>query len=1108
AEVQLTIENTRGVLPTAYTEVTIGRRLYRSGESEYLLNGVTCRLKDITDLFMDTGMGAGAYSVIELKMVEEILSDNAQDQRRLLEEAAGITRYKLRRRQTLGKLTSTQADLTRLNDLVDEIQRQVERLERQARKAERRQAYEAELRTLELALARAEHDALGTRLDALRTDAQQVAVQLDAQTERLAANEQRLLQTQQALDAKGAALDAAQATQQEALERVRAAEADQRLTEERVEANRREQDRLQAELAQGRDRLATLAAQATRGQQALAEAQPALDGAEATLATAQAARETTQATADAQRAALYTLRQQTQQAADARTTHRRTLDRLTSRLDLQTQHLVRARAQRRELDASVATSAERVEQAERARTEAQAARSQAQAALEHVEAEQQTLQAQLERLLNEQQQTERQWEAANAEAQILEALVHSYEALPDAVQHLATHPDWSAQPLQTVADVLSCEAAHQRALEAALGPVAACVVVATDAEAAAAQQRLRADEQGQATFVVLDRLPAEAPTALSVSATPLRTVVRTPAPAFEALADLLLHGCFLVDDLDTAEAVQAALAPSVSARLITPEGAWLETPALVHGGGSRPPSPVAARFGQRERYETVLAHREDLDAQRDRLHGAVEAQRGALDRLDLRTHRTAAQEAERAVTQAERTLTRLQVEHEGAQRRLDEVQERLDVLGQTLTQDEGQIDATQAELASADTDLQTRQAAQDAAEGTFQEAETAYRTALTHYNETHVAAVQARNRVDNLERDAARNAQEQQALRDRQDAHTALLAELGTTAETLAAQTTALSQTVATAREALSAHEHQVQERRAELRQVRQEIDAQESGLRVLRQEREATMRAEQTLAVRQAEAETRLDTLVTTIRDAYDLEVAKVEADLPADQDMAGAQARVQQLRRKIQSIGSVNALALESYEAERERLDFLLGQQRDLQEAEQTLTETIDEINTTASARFEETFVAVRHHFQRLFADLFGEDAAADLTLVDPDDPLESSLEIFARPRGKRPSTLAQLSGGEKTLTAIALLFAIYLVKPSPFCILDEVDAPLDDANVGRFMRLIRSFAGDTQFILVTHNKRTMEMADRLYGITMQEQGVSKVVSVRFDEAAAMAE
>jgi chromosome segregation protein len=266
-------------------------------------------------------------------------------------------------------------------------------------------------------------------------------------------------------------------------------------------------------------------------------------------------------------------------------------------------------------------------------------------------------------------------------------------------------------------------------------------------------------------------------------------------------------------------------------------------------------------------------------------------------------------------------------------------------------------------------------------------------------------------------------------------------------------------------------------------------------------------MKEEHRRDVRIAEIQTRAADLVDHVQEEFGVSLpdaaAAGTATIPENLDEKEARLEVADLRRSIRSLGAVNELALETYEEEKERLEFLTKQQEDLEKAEETLLETIKEINTTASERFMETFELIRGNFQRIFNSLFGSDAGADLVLEDPNDPLETAIDINARPRGKRPCGISQLSGGEKTLTAIALLFGIYLVKPSPFCILDEVDAPLDDANVERFMGLIREFATDIQFILVTHNKRTMEAADRLYGITMQETGVSRLVGVKFDEA-----
>ncbi|RMH51632.1 MAG: chromosome segregation protein SMC, partial [Bacteroidetes bacterium] len=370
AEVQLTIENTRGVLPTEYTEVTIGRRLFRSGESEYLLNGAPCRLKDITDLFMDTGMGAGAYSVIELKMIDEILSENAQDQRRLFEEAAGITRYKLRRRQTLAKLDSTQADLTRLRDLTDEIGKQVRSLKRQADKAARYQEYRTRLRQLELALAQLEYDRLTRRQETLHAEIATLRQQNDTETSRLDEAETRLAALTRELGEREQALAAAQAHLQTHLDALRALEAERQLWQERMETALRERDRTRREAEQDAERRTHLEATLDRLSREIAGAEPEMTAAEEALDAARATRDRLQAAADALRERLLTLRQQVQAAEDARAERRRALDRLTSRLDLQTQERARLREEQASLqqqaaalDERVAAAAERLETA-------------------------------------------------------------------------------------------------------------------------------------------------------------------------------------------------------------------------------------------------------------------------------------------------------------------------------------------------------------------------------------------------------------------------------------------------------------------------------------------------------------------------------------------------------------------------------------------------------------------------------------------------------------------------------------------------------------------------------------------------------------------------
>ncbi|ARA94174.1 chromosome segregation protein SMC [Rhodothermaceae bacterium RA] len=1105
AEVQLTIENTRGVLPTEYTEVTIGRRLFRSGESEYLLNGAPCRLKDITDLFMDTGMGAGAYSVIELKMIDEILSENAQDQRRLFEEAAGITRYKLRRRQTLAKLDSTQADLTRLRDLTDEIGKQVRSLKRQADKAARYQEYRTRLRQLELALAQLEYDRLTRRQETLHAEIATLRQQNDTETSRLDEAETRLAALTRELGEREQALAAAQAHLQTHLDALRALEAERQLWQERMETALRERDRTRREAEQDAERRTQLEATLDRLSREISGAEPEVAAAEEALDAARATRDRLQAAADALRERLLSLRQQVQTAEDTRAERRRALDRLTSRLDVQTQERTRLQQELASLQHQAQTLDQQVAEATTRLEATRQAVATAQAALKTAEDARETRQAAVQAAADALRQAERRCDAAAAEVQLLDALVSSYDEFSDAVQFLATTAGWSDHPLRTVADVLACDEAHRLALDAALGDLAACIVVASEAEADAARQLLHRQGKGQATFLVLDQLPDAPPAPPRGDARPLASLVRVVDPACASLPAVLLHDWALVPTLDEAR----TLAQTVPAgRFVTPDGEWADACGLLHGGSARTaPSPAGGRLGRREQLDAARARLATWEAERSRHAEALASAQAALDAVPFEARRTALQDAERHLAEARQVHARLTYEQETLRRRQQEVQQRLDALAQTLTDAHRQIQTLEADVAAAETDLDARRAERSQADDAFQTAEAESRAAMQRFSEAHVAAVQARNRLDNLRRDRERT---QQALHDldaRAHARAEHLDALAATLTDAEHHLHRLTEQIDAAGDEQATRQRAVDEAHTELQRTKKQIADIDAVLRGLRRNREQQMREENLRAVRLAEVDTRLNDLVANVREDFDLDLSATRIDLEEAFDEDRARAEVTDLRARIRALGAVNELALEAYEQEKERLDFLLEQQQDLERAEATLLETIDEINTTASERFLTTFSAIQDHFARIFAELFVDDATASLRLADPEDPLESPIDITARPRGKRPSTIAQLSGGEKTLTAIALLFAIYLVKPSPFCILDEVDAPLDDANVDRFMNLIRAFSDQTQFILVTHNKRTMEMADRLYGVTMQEQGVSKLVAVQFDEAVEMA-
>ncbi|MFW5972922.1 MAG: AAA family ATPase, partial [Bacteroidota bacterium] len=609
------------------------------------------------------------------------------------------------------------------------------------------------------------------------------------------------------------------------------------------------------------------------------------------------------------------------------------------------------------------------------------------------------------------------------------------------------------------------------------------------------------DERGRASFLVMDRittgvLPSERPDSLM-------RYIDTREARFRDVALLLLGNTVLADSLE--EAIRLSRQePRV--HFVTRDGQWVQRGTIVHAGAAdTPPSAFSGRLERREQLEQVRRDLSIADADLEHARCAAEEAKQRLEAVSLDADREVLRNAERKLAESEKEEARASYEVETARRRSADFDTRLGDIALELTALRQNIDQERSTLSTLEQEIERLAHRRTEAEKVLETAESSAREVSRQYNEAHVAAIQARNRYDNLVRDADRIRAALQSIEERR---TERLRQQGV----LEMRITQWQDEADAARERLTELSGSEEPRQQAVRDALKDVDDTrkrlteiEQRLKAVRHAREEHMRRENALAVSHAEVSTRLEDLVRSVQDDFELDLA---TDRLAVEEIEEEEARheVTELRSRIRSLGAVNELALESYEAEKERLSFLEEQQRDLESAEQTLLETIKELNTTAANRFQETFGAIQQSFSRLFKDLFGEDASAELVLEDSSDPLESAIEITARPRGKRPSTIAQLSGGEKTLTAIALLFAIYLVKPSPFCILDEVDAPLDDANVERFMQLIRSFSRDTQFILVTHNKRTMEAADRLYGITMQEQGVSKLVGVRFEEAAAM--
>ncbi len=1102
AEVSLTVINDDNRLPTEYSSVTITRRLYRSGESEYLLNKTPCRLKDIIELFADTGMGANAYSAIELAMVEAILSDKADQRRQLFEEAAGITKYKIRKRAALRKLEATDNDLLRLNDILSEVSSQVNSLKRQMSKAERYKTLTDRVGHIEFVLLKDEFRSLSQELSAVREDKRAAEIKLaQAQAEidkwellredaenKIAELSDELHQLRVRIEAAADKYHRLNNELAIALERIKGAQAADQNDEQELLGITRKRGQLQQELEQSREQR-----EALRGQ--LVELEAAEQQRSAELATQldllQGARRDSQ---DAQRNLFAIEGQQSvfeqseQQLQDQLSNTTADCEQLRHKLTAAGDELSAIESQLEELqtrEQDITSSREQLDQL-LLRTRADAIK--AGAALED-------RLAQLAEATLDVKSTE-------AHVHMVTDMIASYEGYGSGVSALLGEKDRFEGLIDTVANLITVEPEYAAAVESALGESAQYVVVGERTVAESAIDYLRENDLGSVTFLLLDQIPAAVDTA-TVNLGPdtsgilarAREVV-TAVAGYDRLADLLFGELLIVTDRRTARQIQAEHnLPTVSLT-----GEFSSTSYQLEGGSGR-----EARLVGREARLTVLHEKlawagaelarlrfeknrqdsecQDIAARQAQLADKLQQIGRDLSELDLARSKTELQRknVRERRSELESRISDLDEKSAGYQVKLDQL--RSD--HQRLT---GDSDGRRNDLVSQEQKVEEIEHEAERLGHRQEEVRSQLIRARTELGSLENNIDRSGQLLTDLEREAQRRSQDRLARKDEVSQLEARVVEIRGELEETGNQ-----------QDHLRSDEQDLVERQQGLSLTQSE---QGELLKAARREKETERNVHEQLLVRETELKSGYEEARRLLRANHDVDPDHLELPEPLESETAAElRLEMEESRNKRAQMGMVNMLALEEYDRESQREEFLRRQIDDLTQAKDNLKTTITRINSTARKLFSDTFEQVRQNFKQIFVELF-QGGDADIKLADEEDPLESPILISARPRGKRLLNISQLSGGEKALTAISLLFAIYLVKPSPFCILDEVDAPLDDANVGRFLKIVRTFSERTQFVVITHNKRTMEQCARLYGITMQQAGVSQIVSVDFEK------
>ncbi len=1161
AEVVLSFENAEGKAPADYadySEIEICRRLYRSGESEYLINKSPVRLKDVNDFFRDTGVGAKGHTIVEQGKVAEIVSAKAEERRLLIEEAAGITKYKARRREAESKIKSTEQNLDRVNDILSEIRRQISSLERQARKAAKYKRFKETQRILELSLARDER----SDLLELTTDAQGRVTRL---RDGVTALSTRLAERELALEEKRIALTEAEKAVSQGSERLYALRSEIKTIEGKIELGRRECENIgesnegrRRELDQLRAQLTQVEAEAVESRQELDQLEHAVQGQQSTVDTA----ESEVASGQAELTAVESERETANQAlVGVLTSAARGEDRIAALAD-----------RRAAIDQRLRSADRDYEEQQTATSELLGEEGQLEQGLRELLAEHEKFQ---ELLIGAMRHHERSTEALSEATQALqkkrEHLGARHARLASLSEILANNGDLDAGTRHIldqgpagasrfgvrglVREFLDVDPRVVKAVGAVLAECADALVLEEGARVVDVLATLREAEAGRGLFLLHS---ADAPASGIVPlGDPILEFVQ-PRPGYEGLAQRLLGDVYLVESLS--EPLDLYRATSLPATFVTAEGDLVMPNGVVSGGGQGGAGGSLGRRAEVLELETeveVLSREvKDLEVVQGNASVTLDTALQELDNMRSRQH-TAALAVATHEKDLERASERLKTQGEARQNRIAEraellaevealtqdqatVKQQLETWREERVQGQTSLDALGLKLGSLGRELGRRQ------------------TRLTELRVAHNNRIEVRDRLleqvsrfDSSTRETAewigrRETEIQSGLERIAELEAEGVQSERELEERLLAEEAARVGNDA-ARDAYESESQTVREFDESLREVRTElVGRQEEATAADFELRESEIRLEHQIeqvrerwgvdlvgwqlpplegtandsgpggeaSAAEAEVAARLQAREGAVESGDTAESREIAAPAIAGEpanavrearrnaELARAPKEERQLelstvQKTLESLGEVNVGAIEEHEELAERFRFLSEQQLDLERTLESLREAIVRINRTSRRRFRETFEAVSKRFSENFPRLFG-GGKASLQLTEAEDILEAGIDIMAMPPGKRLQNVNLLSGGEKTMTALALLVAIFQVRPSPFFLLDEVDAALDDANVGRFNSLITDMAAVSQFLVITHNKRTIEVADVLYGVTMEQKGVSKLVGV----------
>lgn len=1096
AQVSLVFENNKNILPVEYNEVKVTRILYHSGESEYKLNNVACRLKDIYSLFADTGIGSNTYAIIGFGMVEDLLNNKDNYRRMMIEQAAGISKYKSRKKETLSKLQTTNDDLNRVDDLLTEIESNMNSLKKQARRAEKYLELKAKHRDNALILFhyQKEQAAKGiSNAHEMFVKEQQAAeskeIEIHNAEAQLEAKKNTLLEQEVSLS------DFQKRTNQ-ILDEQKTLEKKRELAIQRISFVRSKAEQANKDSENIKVKLAELKSKTDSLNGKIPELDTQITGMNHELGVLQEQYEKVKAELVHLESGLEPITRQFEQNNNRLFA----LEKENAVAQAQLTTLQSDEGRFKEQESSLRRQKETLDEQKAEYTDKLSALD------THAEGLQQEINARNEelKLLNEardeasekKKKAERSIDRTSHEMKLLKSLIDNQEGYPEAVRFLSSQQKDTETLL--LADLINCEERYRTSLENYLSPYLTHLVVNDYQEAFRMTEALSASQKGKAGFIILEAFKDKTVTSVEIEgALPLTSIVQCH-PKYNNLFRHLLYGAYIVSDIK--KSYLEAMEQEHSLHFISEDGSMVVSHGHATGGSIG--LIEGSLLGRKIRLESLEGELIELK----KADSAYYVELANIeDKIAAISVESKGSELEKILKEAQHVrdaLLQIKVKTEHNQLQLDRISADDAALKKKVNDFSELIQKNLSPIATLKEEQKTLQASVQGNKETIREKSEALSTTGNLVNSAKMNAIQAENHKSSLLREIDLLTQQATGLIEQEKQILSIQSSGVVEMATLEAQIQESENAIVEIAEKFKAAQSELTEVERLYFTEKKQVNEDEQAIKLLQRSLSGIL----TIANEWKDKWNAAKFEMQRIEDNFSIEFGTPPPDdyekseNTDDAALKDLESQNQKIRNSIQQFGEVNPLAVEAYQEIKTRYDEIVNQKNDILESKDKLMQTLNELEATSTTKYLAAYEQVRENFKMVFRSLFTDDDDCDLVIENPGTPLDSDIGIIARPKGKRPQSLSQLSGGEKTLTAIAFLFSLYLLKPAPFCIFDELDAPLDDINVEKLNKIIRKFSKESQFIIITHNKATMAEVDVMYGVYMEQQGISGLSMVDF--------